>query len=270
MKNSFLETYDSNLLEVEKLKKLIPDVIQVHLMSADKFNDQIEKRFKLGEPIESLTKSFWIDQSNTAEAWLFISLHRSFELLEISSTLLFNKKLVASAPVIRAIFELTISNLVVSGRAQYVLDRVLDHFSMSNELPLSDSFESDFVQAIWGTRIPGIYKDKKHLHRDIGVGKWIKELTKKYAEAEGLQESYDMLSDLCHPNLAGNRFFYSVNSENSIDFVTRKYETNWQNEAESLLKKTLSWSCVGILNYHSQTTQLINRVRTLLNVSSLH
>jgi hypothetical protein len=270
MNEIFLKSYDQNLKNAQDLIKFIPDRQAVNLMHTDQFTENFKKMMGAGATPHELTKYYWSDQINTAEAWLMISIHRSAELLDAGSSLLLNNKILASSPIVRALLELTISNLVISGRAQFVIDGLFEEYKNTKSIAWSNSFEKDFIQAIWGTRIPGIYKEKSHLHQDIGIGKWVKEISKKYPEADSLQETYDILSDLCHPNAAGNRFFYTVNAQNNMSEVNRTYDPIWQNEAIIILKKTLSWSCVGIINYHTQMTMLINKMRRLLQENFLH
>ena len=144
----------------------------------------------------------------------------------------------------------------------------------------SKNFEEAFNMGIWGTRIKGAYRSMNKQdglpHQDMSIGNCLK----KYKNLEGfsaknskwLEESYDLLCDVTHPNMAGNKFFFDT--EEAPDFNRMRIYGRGDNDYSKIMTvklKAILIFCCGTLNQtNHKLMSRIQQFRGILNLSKVH
>lgn len=258
MNERFAESLKVNVNRFGEIIKSLPDNSLLPIATKNKLESRLKDAIDK-EGIYEANLIFWRDQISTFEAWKLIFLWRMSEQSQSALLLRDKSQIVSCASVCRSAFELAINALVISAKLSNVLHQ-LDTYRVKSSLSFSNTFPVDIELAIYGTRIA------ERVSNSIPEQKNIKthlERLKKHPLGSGLEETYELLCDITHPNWLGNRPFYRLGEAGTIVGVSKKYDSQWKQEAQSIIDSTLSWTVHAAINVADQSDKAIAHARSI-------
>ena len=257
MNERFAQSLEVNVNRFGEIVKSLPENVLLPIATtADlevRLKDALDKKDVYGA-----NRIFWRDQLSTFEAWKLMFLWRMSEQSQAALFLRDENKIVSCASVCRSAFELAINALVISGKLSNVLHQ-LDARRVKSTLSFSNTFPADVELAIYGTRIAERVSNSVPTQKNIMTHL---ERLKKHPLGSGLEKTYELLCDLTHPNWLGNRPFYRRGETGTIVGVSKKYDSEWRQEAQSTIASTLSWTVHAAINVADQSDTAIAHARS--------
>jgi len=233
--------------------KRLPEEIVWEYRTKEQFIEQY-KDFKRSKIIPLLK-----DATNNLNAYGFISVLRTAELLGSVIDDLNTKKLVPAAVCARSMLELacTMSVYVNEINNDFIDVIEINNGKMKGDLDKSlFKLEKDLVMAFWGEG------NKESDYRQINVMKTISMISAQI-EGDTPFKFYKLLCEIAHPNYLGNTRFLSelYETDNKINVLAiRKNDENPPQELIILILWVLSFSLKLVIVKYGDVLKIINQL----------
>ena len=221
-----------------------------------------ENRLKSASNAFELNRAFWSDQLNVMEVWRSTFAWRMRELLDGSVLLRKNSALIASAPILRSAFELAQESLVTSAVLSKAINSI-EAGALHKKVCIFEEVITYLEIALYGTTIKERTKNAG-APRPPRLAKARSVLQSQKLGGE-ISKFYERLSDLSHPYWLGNRPFYRVSKDGTVETTSSQYDPDWQTEVALDIDSVLAWTAKAGSNVLDQTFVGITKMRTALS-----
>lgn len=257
MNERFAELLEVNVSRFGEIIKSLPDDALLPIATTEDLEAKLKDALSNGD-VYGTNRIFWMDQLATFEAWKLMFLWRMSEQSQSVLLLRDENHIVSCASICRSAFELAVNGLVISAKLSNVLNQI-DECQVKTTLSFSNTFPADVELAIFGTRIAE--RVSSSIPTQINISTHLKKLN-KHPLGSGIEKNYELLCDITHPNWLGNRPFYRRGDKGTIVSVSAKYDSEWEQEAQSIIDSTLSWTIHAAINVADQSDKAIVHARS--------
>lgn len=209
--------------------------------------------------LKKLNQIFWADVSESIIAAQYIYIFRSDALLRSSISNLNKGDFLSAAIICRSLLEITMWHLYHANIFEHGVSKLIEKHGENGKLPINkyqfdgSEFDEVIIKLIWGTNRE---KEKKQSPetKQHKVVKVFKEIAKSEADPF-IEELYDFLCELTHPNVVGNNLFLNFDIDinfkpTQTEFISISCEQT-SDKVNSTVEKCLSgcvWSIKAIIN----------------------
>jgi hypothetical protein len=202
--NPFIRQAEEGIALLVDLDRSLPSEHSFALTTGSDMERLIDElRLKQGRdptPME-INQVYWLDFADTIEAYSTLTVWRGAEILHGALRTLYERSILSSAVLARALLELACAFLVNANRIDPTVDEVVEH---SYDRVLLSDIEEHLDRILYGTRIPALESHPK----SESIGRYVRMISENPRAAE-LSDVYNHLSDVAHPNLMGNQRFWA-------------------------------------------------------------
>jgi len=265
---------DEFALRVNKDLRLFEEMLSGHALGQHSWNQKeavtLQNEIKNVKSTFEMNQILYLDHCQDIQAIQSYLIKRSYNLMVPITSLHNEVNFLAAATLCRSLLELSIWSLWHSTTIKKMSESVTKELAETGILIVKGGGGSplelaDLLQKLLhGTRLKDIKKldpDWKQMHIMDELKKFGKYDTNKYVE-----ELYDFLCELTHPNIIGNEIFLHV-GENERHVIT-PHQTGWA--ALATIEKIcacLSWSAQSMVNADENFDEAILQISNALDLN---
>ncbi len=239
---------------MHELEVVLPKTHAWRFTSTENLFSLIEVKAS-AEDVAGINDVVWSDLFESIDASRNFFMKRSHPLLESSVTLLNGGNLIASAPIARSLFELSIWALQHSATFKNTLKEYPSQANPTTHVMDATGLQELVFKLIWGTRL----KERTERSKEFSQMHIIDQFKKvaQRDEQKYIEPMYDFLCELCHPNAVGNWLFGDTdgidNAKSQVEImISSKQCGAEQKKTAAHLCGAICWSSMALANANKQ------------------
>lgn len=231
------------LSQFSDIDKQLPSEYRWLYYSLESITEQLNALNK--NDYKKMNSIYWNDQTSNIEAYCYMTLWRSVELIKSCINGLNAKETIVPAIATRSLLEISAIFLLNAN----TLKKTFAELEFPSEtIVFSPEVEGLVTKMIWGTRYG---KPEEHLVQTNIMTSLQK--VAKHPNAKALMPTYEFLCDIAHPSFIGNTSYWSHIEEITCDNQEKRVMSRLTNRSfnNDILDKTiwsLAWSSECIKN----------------------
>jgi len=261
-KDPMIKSVNLILSQFSDVDRQVPSEYHWLFSSVESITEQLKSLNK--NDYKKMNSIYWNDQTSNIEAYCYMTLWRSIELIKSCINGLNTKETIVPAIATRSLLEISAIFLLNAN----ILEKTFAELEFpSKTIVFSTEVEGLVTKMIWGTRYG---KPEEHLIQTNIMTSLQK--VAKHPNAKALMPTYEFLCDIAHPSFIGNTSYWSHIEEITCDNQEKRVMSRLTNRSfnDDILDKTiwsLAWSSGCIKNSFEILMQANKEVREKLKAS---